>query len=72
MTDEKYIRQCSFFPLTVRSAQYTNEEWGYMANYGPIQFCAAQGDTPIEALENLKDALGCHMESCIDDFIKEL
>jgi len=38
------------------------DEYGYFAMCPALQGCYSQGDTYEEALENIKDAIGLHIE----------
>jgi len=43
------------------------EDGGYNASYPALPGCHSQGDTVEEALENIKEAIGCYLESLEKD-----
>ena len=43
------------------------EDGGYNASYPALPGCHSQGDTIEEALENIKEAIGCYLESLEKD-----
>ena len=43
------------------------EDGGYNASYPALPGCHSQGDTIEEALENIKEAIECYLESLEKD-----